>query len=148
MKLKNLDPAKPLFMREPLKRGKEPIVYMVTMSSMVMGSANSTVKEWVEKTGNKHWLVSYANQFGSDTKLSSAERFHKELTDSGSHIFLDSGAHTFQNLRLKPTTGKVRGYDSLAKSEDLREGYIKNFVDYCKKEGHKFSIYANFDFWP
>ncbi len=135
-----MNTAKPLFSRETPKRLAEPIIYTATVP-VHFGAVS--LKEKIRRTGNTYWLLSFPflNTLKADVLL-------QQMHDERCHVFLDSGAHTFQNLKLKPTTGPVKSYDSLFKSDELREEYLVRFTDYCKKEGSKFDCYANFDYWP
>ena len=134
-----VDPAKPLFMREPLVRGSEPKVYMVTsVADMLTGSSRVSIKEWVQRSGNK--------RYREESKL--FDSLCRQLRTGGGHVFLDSGAFTFQSWRLAPTKGKIRKYEFFSKQESECEAFIESFIQYCRTEGYKYDCYANFDHAP
>ena len=64
----------------------------------------------------------------------------------GMHVFLDSGAHSFQN-RYRTGGGLVRDgdYEQLKDFTEERETFKQSYIDFCKEEGWRFDLYANFD---
>ena len=139
-----IDPAKPLFMREPLVRGPEPIVYAAGSYEFIFDRWKTVTKaEWMEKTTCHHHLTSFA-EFARNGR----DEYVQQWLDLGCHMFLDSGAFTFQRWGIVPTKGRVKKYNLFSKSSVERDEYIEKYIEHCRTKGHKYDCYANFDYRP
>ena len=109
------DNAKPRLRRVAPKRGKRPKIYMVSDFSWSLSQNTSLI----ERTGSRYRLYSFLEIY----KKGSSDKILKELDafkELGLHVFLDSGAFTFQGRWKKPVRGKVGKYDLLLNSDQER----------------------------
>lgn len=152
----------PTVSREPVKKefknGKSDFIGRQPgdTSPILYLSGTAGTKDWDEAkftraTGGKWRCFSYAYT-GEDSPLR-ARRHMKSLEwcmTHGGRVFMDSGAHSFHNLRSKGST-MARTVDKASRGkfvDELQERFILGYAAYikeCYAKGWHFDFYVTFD---
>ena len=121
---------------------ERPRIYMVM--NFTRGERQRLLKA---RTGCINRLYSY---YKIGVEIKNPEPVFEELDtcrELGFNLFLDSGAHTFQN-RTRAGSGTIgkNDYALLDNIEEEREQYKQEYIAFCREHGHRFDVYANFDY--